>query len=77
MDESGVHSNISSTVNFVSFTVKVLGLQLFHYLPYDFSGGALQQETADDRRQEWLSLKKSQARHQFLSEKLYLHPKLP
>lgn len=39
--------------------------------------GALHKETADGKRQEWLSLMKNQARYQFLSEKLYLHSKSP
>lgn len=64
--EASVHSTVLRTY-FVSFLVKVSWLQLFHYLPHDFNGGLikapikhptkLHKETADDRIQEWISLK--------------------
>lgn len=54
--------------------MKVSGLQLFHYLPYDFNRVLY---TKRLQMIGWLSLKESQARYQFLCEKLHLHPKSP
>lgn len=77
MNDAGVHSNILSTVNSVSFTVKILGLQLFHYLPYDFSGGLYTKRLQMIGDRNGFHEKESEARYQFACEKLHLHPKSP